>query len=552
MDALLALLEHLKEWRICLRRELGDFQTPLPLVKLVLDCLGRSGKQWARAIEPTCGYGNFVKGLLELAKPPREIQAFELQQDYLEEVGKLGYDGSSTRAIFKHADIFRLNFQRDLQWRESGPLLVVGNPPWVTNAELGVLGSDNLPMKANIKQLRGIAALTGESNFDIAEAIWLKLIRELAAEQPTIALLCKTAVARNVLQFAYDQQLPIADASLWLIDAKKWFNAAVDACLFCVQVGAGERRYEADIYPDLCAVESISTLGIVGNQLVNDMKSYRAVQSIDGSFPLAWRQGLKHDAASVMELTCDATGHLTNKLGESVIVESTHLYPLVKSSDLFNGPLDRPQKMVIVTQAALGEDTHALKYTAPLLWNYLMAHYETFARRKSSIYTRQPPFAIFGIGDYAFAPYKVAISGLHKTPRFRAIGPINGRPVMLDDTCYFIPCYTPTAAAFVASLLNDPACLDFIKAIVFLDAKRPITKKLLQRIDLKALFTRVNKDALALRMRQTLTEMGENAEVMPWSSIDVFLAAYAERSGSDYVHVPEPQVRSATQLSWIG
>jgi len=551
MDALLAEREPLKEWRIYLRRELGDFQTPLPLVKLVLDCLSRSGKQWARAIEPTCGQGNFVKGLLDLAAPPREIQAIELQQDYLEELEKFGYEGSSTRVILKNVDIFRLNFQRDLQWCETGSLLVVGNPPWVTNAELGTLGSGNLPAKANIKRLRGIAAMTGESNFDIAEAIWLKLIRELTVEQPTIALLCKTSVARNVLQFAFDQQLPVTDASLWLIDAKKWFGAAVDACLFCVQIGTGERCYEADIYPDLCAIESISTLGIVGNQLVNDMKSYQAVQSIDGSFPLAWRQGLKHDAASVMELTRDAAGQFSNKLGESVLIEPTHLYPLVKSSDLFNGPVDRSQKMVIVTQAVLGEDTRALKYTAPLLWNYLMAHYETFARRKSSIYTRQPPFAMFGIGDYAFAPYKVAISGLHKTPRFRAIGPIDGRPVMLDDTCYFIPCYSSMAAAFLASLLNYPTCLDFIKAIVFIDAKRPITKKVLQRVDLRALFAQVNKDALALRTRQTLAEMGESTEITLWPSIDAFLAAYAERSGPDPLHVPEQQTRSATQLSWI-
>lgn len=552
MDALLVAREPLKEWRTYLRRELGDFQTPLPLVKLVLNCLSRPGRQWTRAIEPTCGYGNFIKGMLELPMPPREIQAFELQQGYLQEVEKLAYNGSSTRVIFKHADIFRLNFQRELQWRESGPLLIVGNPPWVTNAELGVLDSDNLPMKANIKQLRGIAAMTGESNFDIAEAIWLKLIRELAEEQPTIALLCKTSVARNVLQFAYDQQLPITDASLWLIDAKKWFGAAVDACLFRVQIGAGECRYEADMYPDLCAVEPVSTLGIVGNQLVNDVKSYRAVQSIDGSFPLVWRQGLKHDVASVMELACDAAGHLTNKLGESVIIEPAHLYPLVKGSDLFNGLLDCSQKMVIVTQVALGEDTHTLKYTAPLLWNYLMAHYETFARRKSSIYTRQPPFAMFGIGDYAFAPYKVAISGLHKTPRFRAIGPINGRPVMLDDTCYFIPCYSPVAAAFLTCLLNDPACLDFIKAIVFLDAKRPITKKLLQRIDLRALFAQVNKDALALRICQALTKMGENAEISSWLSIDSFLAAYIESSEPRRIYVTEQQARSITQLFWTG
>src|SRR5207302_7770979 len=114
-----------------------------------------------------------------------------------------------TRIIIKEANIFDLNFHTDLEWSETGPLLVVGNPPWVTNSELGTLGSDNLPQKTNIKGLRGIEARTGGSNFDIAEYIWLKLIRELASERPRIALLCKTSVARNVLQFAFDTNLPI-------------------------------------------------------------------------------------------------------------------------------------------------------------------------------------------------------------------------------------------------------------------------------------------------------------------------------------------------------
>jgi hypothetical protein len=52
-------------------------------------------------------------------------------------------------------------------------VLIVGNPPWVTNAELSSLNSQNLPEKSNIKALQGMDAITGRSNFDIGEFVLL-------------------------------------------------------------------------------------------------------------------------------------------------------------------------------------------------------------------------------------------------------------------------------------------------------------------------------------------------------------------------------------------
>jgi len=151
---------------------------------------------------------------------------------------------------------------------------------------------------------------------------------------------------------------------------------------------------------------------------------------------------------------------------------------------------------VIVTHKKLGEDTRTLQQHAPQLWQYLTQHKQYFERRKSSIYENQPPFTMFGIGDYSFAPYKVAISGLHKVPKFRVIEPVNGRPVMLDDTCYFIPCSSLQEATQLANFLNDPVCLNYLNSIVFLDAKRPITKKLLQGIHIPSLIKRAEPDAV--------------------------------------------------------
>ena len=83
-----------------------------------------------------------------------------------------------------------------------------------------VLGSDLL---VNLSGNRPLArhrlarfgctdALRGSSNFDITEYILIKLISEL--EQPFVALLCKTSVARDVFHFTSDVGLHIPSGEL--------------------------------------------------------------------------------------------------------------------------------------------------------------------------------------------------------------------------------------------------------------------------------------------------------------------------------------------------
>jgi hypothetical protein len=221
--------------------------------------------------------------------------------------------------------------------------------------------------------------------------------------------------------------------------------------------------------------------------MIADVEAHHRSSFAEGPCPLNWRQGVKHDAADVMELVLGVNGRAQNKRGEAVDVEPDHVFPLLKGTDLAGSKRSRPRRSVLVTQHRLGDDTRDLEHRAPMLWSYLNANRAAFDRRKSAIYRGRPPFAMFGIGDYSFAPFKVAVSGLHKDPRFRAVEPVDGRPTMLDDTCYFLPCRTIEQASTLAEVLNGPEAQDLVRALVFRDAKRPITKALLQRIDLKAL-----------------------------------------------------------------
>ncbi len=476
-----------QELKICLlkAKDLGDFQTPLELAHFVAAHLTTGDKRWTRVLEPTCGEGNFLRALAPHNGPECEMQGIELQAPYIERARQtLRADGVNAR--LHQGNIFDFRLDSDLTWRAQGPLLVVGNPPWVTNSALGASDSVNLPRKENLKGLSGLDAMTGESNFDLAEAIWIKLIRELLSQSPTLALLCKTSVARNVLAYARAQNWPVVAASLHRIDSKKWFGAAVDAALFTVELGAGPTCYQCPVYPSLQSAVPEATIGFEGGRIIADVAAYRRAALADGNCPFVWRQGIKHDASSVMELRRDGKT-LVNKLGEAVDIEAEFVYPLLKSSDLYKTSAPIPRWSMIVPQKRVGQETATLKARAPKLWRYLHEHREFFARRKSSIYTNQPEFAVFGVGDYSFAPHKVAVAGMTKTPRFWPLAPFEGRPVVLDDTCYLLPCQTREQAVILSATLNGPLCLDLLSALTFTDAKRPITKKLLQRVDLMKL-----------------------------------------------------------------
>jgi hypothetical protein len=272
--------------------------------------------------------------------------------------------------------------------------------------------------------------------------------------------------------------------SLYRIDAKKHFGASVDACLLLATTGKAG-ALEANVFERLDARRPATTFGLVGHDLVFNVRTYRRMKHLEGLCPYQWRSGVKHDCASVMELWSDGTS-LHNKLGEEVSIEPDYLFPFLKCSDLANLRIE-PERYVVVTQQRIGDNTAIIATRAPRTWRYLDSHRSLFEARKSSIYNSRMPFALFGIGDYTFAPWKVAVSGLHRTARFSLIGPVDGKPVLFDDASYFLPFENEKEARMVTAILNSPVCQQFLASLVFTDSKRPITVELLQRLNLHAI-----------------------------------------------------------------
>ncbi len=490
-----------------MRRDLGDFQTPPELAAALVARLGPIGARWPRVLEPTCGRGAFLEAVCSALAPPREVVGVEIQSSHGTEArARLALLPSPTRSTILEADVFGLDLRTDPPWTEGGPLLVLGNPPWITNAELGRLGSANLPPKRNVKSLSGLAARTGAANFDLGEAVWLKLIDELADQDPTIALLCKTSVARAVLHHLHRTGRPVSDAEMIEIDARRWFGASVGACFLKLTLGAGGSTGRVAVFSDPEASRPRCAMGSVQGLFASDLETLETLDFAVGRSPVCWRQGVKHDTARVLELTERPDGTLCNGLGEEVVVELSFVYPLLKGTDLARRAIDRPRRRLIVTQEKLGGETRDLAERAPLLWSYLRDRAGGFDKRRSSIYQNAPPFALFGIGPYTFAPYKAAVAGIHRPSRFRAVGPVDGRPTVFDDTCYLLPCRSALEAAVLAAAADDPIARRVLRALTFADAKRPVTKAVLQMIDLGGVLARADAPALIDRVAEILRD----------------------------------------------
>jgi hypothetical protein len=300
-----------------------------------------------------------------------------------------------------------------------------------------------------------------------------------AKENGNFAFLIKNSVIKNIVYEQKRNNYPISNLEKHIINAQKEFGAAVDASLFVCKFNSTPEFTAKEF--DFYTLKPRVTLGWVNNKFASDTEKYKKYQQFDGVCPFEWRQGIKHDCAKVMELE-RINGGFRNAIGEEFELEEDLVYGILKSSDLQVDNIDTPRKYTIVTQKKIGQDTRHILENLPKTKAYLEQHKEHFLQRKSSIYNGKPMYSIFGVGDYSFKPYKVAISGLYKQTKFTLVKP-NGTVLMLDDTCYFIGFDTLEEAQTVQNSLNRPEIQEFIQSFMFTDAKRAITKELLMRID---------------------------------------------------------------------
>jgi hypothetical protein len=219
--------------------EYGDYQTNKQLALSVCKYLYEKKINPKIIIEPTCGKGNFILFAIQTFKNLEQVFGIEIQAKHLWELkfSLLEYFLKNQQAHppeihLYHYNIFDFDFQQIKKQISEKELLIIGNPPWVTNTTLSALNSKNLPVKSNFKQAKGIDAITGKGNFDIGEYISLKMLDLFSKEKGYFAFLIKNSVIKNMVYEQKRNQYAIAEIEKHTINAQKEFGAAVDASLF--------------------------------------------------------------------------------------------------------------------------------------------------------------------------------------------------------------------------------------------------------------------------------------------------------------------------------
>lgn len=493
--------------------EFGDFQTPAQLAKIALTHFKEQDPDFSpkTIIEPTCGVGAFLLAAADIYPDAEKVVGLEIEEEYLDFAKtKVTSRNDAGRFELIKSDFFKTDWETLLNSLPE-PFLIVGNPPWVTSADIGRLNGSNLPSKSNFQKYKGFDALTGKSNFDISEWMLIKNLDWISTHSGCIAMLCKTSVARKLLKHAWKNGVPTTDSRMVQIDAMKHFSAAVDACLFSVKTNGLQTSTDCRFFDGFEASSPSNIFGYHDGMMLSNVEDFMELRDLLGKDAnYTWRSGVKHDCSKVMELRKTEDG-LVNGLGESVDIESLCVFPLLKSSDLGNKRVTSARLEMIVTQKKVGQDTDYIKSDAPNTWSYLENHAGALDARGSTIYRGKPRFSIFGVGDYTFTDWKVAISGFYKRLEFQVVGPIGGKPTVFDDTVYFLSASSREEAFFLADLLNSEPCQSLLASMVFWSEKRPITVDLLKRVNLERVAEKIGR----LREYQDFTAMVEPTLELP-------------------------------------
>lgn len=473
------------------RREYGDYQTNDDLANKVAEYACSKMKGIEFVLEPTCGEGSFILAIIKNVNTLKKVVGVEIYQPYVKKTKfkilnyfLLNKKASRPDIDIIHGNAFNFDFNGLAEITNKLKTLIIGNPPWVTNSELGSIESKNLPQKSNFKKHNGFDAITGKGNFDIGEFITMALLDAFQKHKGSFAFLVKNSVIKNIVQDQKRNLYKIADLEKLNIDSKKEFNVSVNASLFLASLNNNPEFIckEYNFYTK----DHLTTFGWYKDKFVSSIDDYDKSSIIDGKSEFVWRSGVKHDCSKIMELE-RLNGHYKNGFKEEISLEKDLVYGLLKSSDLKGGINNKYRKSTIITQKKVGQDTNYIKEKHPLTFKYLKSKKEYFDKRKSSIYKGKPNFSIFGIGEYSFKPYKVAISGLYKSIEFTLVKPEHRKPIMLDDTCYFIGFNKLRHAKIAHYLLNSLTTQQFLKSVIFSDSKRSINKDVLMRINFNSL-----------------------------------------------------------------
>ena len=115
--------------------ELGDFQTPFDLAREIVQLLKSMQVSPSIVVEPTCGLGNFLKASIATFGSDVKYYGFDINLDYVEKTKDSLATANGVECEIKCQNFFEQDWKTFFTTLPDN-ILVIGNPPWVTNSAL--------------------------------------------------------------------------------------------------------------------------------------------------------------------------------------------------------------------------------------------------------------------------------------------------------------------------------------------------------------------------------------------------------------------------------
>lgn len=410
----------------------GIFFTRHNIVEEIHKCFDYSHIE--TVVDSAAGSCNFLISLAEMY-PEKQFYGVEKNKIIYDEVHSLVKD--IPNVTYFHGDILIDSF----------PIpkcdLYVGNPPFVNYADLesGYQEQVRTLWTRFFDTARGFKMLLGHSRGDISQLIFYYTIEHYLKPGGRIGvILPDSLIQSNRASAAFREFTNIGVEKLVDISHKRSFDNTRRNCFYLLGTKGEKTTYPLAFEKQ----DKTAYLYKIGSDLIEeDSELFKRSDYTP-------RQGIN---------TLGANGIFFFK--DKPEFSSPLIKPLLKSSDVQAWRHDVSYSVLVPYEKGQIIPEERLADTYPRAYEYLLSHKDTLENRRSR-FAKRYWYALFGVGEYTFAKYKVV---------WRSLGAHDMAACVVDDALpnQALHCYIATddkkEAYYVCGILNSDIYSDHVKKV---------------------------------------------------------------------------------------
>lgn len=425
-------------------RCIGDVFTPLRWGEFAIQTFGLYEK-WmngATVFDPTMGEGNLLEALVRFGLAQgKTIAELPTARLFGNELNTVYY----THALEKFNTEFGVDMTANFTNEDFLALphtrydLIFGNPPWQNFVDLPESYKEKIKshfFKYDLIQ-RSQHVLLGGSRIDFAALIIQIAIKEFLVENGEAILFMPLSLLLNDGANQYFRTYSIDDVKF---APEKVFDFNNEPVFVGVSTRYGLAQFRRDReavfpipyyrlkkgrWPEYLAKPLFHATDPLSIIEISDSASLDNMEPISLHKESSPRQGVNTCGANEIfffdsyQQVDSKTVAVSNKLQHEILLPRQFVYPLATSPD-FKRKSTRPVKWVLLPYNKKGKVLGLKQIKAhPLLYNYLQLHRTALESRKgvmiNGMLSRGHWWALLGVGEYTFFPYKIIWEAYGKT-----------------------------------------------------------------------------------------------------------------------------------------